>query len=321
MGERSFSAATLDDVMRDAIEAIQQDGERVINATKGSNVELRGVRLEITNPRARLSRTETRGKPFSALGELCWYLAGTSRTDFIQYYIDEYKKSDEGGFIFGGYGPRLLAGAAGNQIANVTALLRSKPDSRRAVIQLFAATDIVTEHEDVPCTCILQLLLRGGALHMIVYMRSNDVIWGLAHDVFCFTMIQEIIATSLGTPLGTYTHLAGSLHLYDHTRDAAESFINEGYQSTKIEMPAMPGGDPWPAIHALLKIEERVRTASRLVLDDDLTDIEPYWADIIRLLLIFKCLKLKDFRTLAELRAQVTCATYHPYIDSKLRKV
>lgn len=320
MGERSFSAATLDDVMRDAIQAIQREGERV-NATKGPNVELRGVRLEITNPRARLSRTETRGKPFSALGELCWYLAGTSRTDFIQYYIDEYKKSDEDGFIFGGYGSRLLAGAAGNQIANVTALLKSKPDTRRAVIQLFAATDILVEHEDVPCTCVLQLLLRGGALHMIVYMRSNDVIWGLAHDVFCFTMLQEIIAISLGAALGTYTHVAGSLHLYDQTRDAADSFINEGYQSTKIEMPAMPTGDPWPAIHTLLTIEEKVRSAPGLVLDDDITELDVYWVDLIRLLQIFKCWKLKDFRTLAELRAQVTCATYHPYIDSKLRKV
>src|SRR6267154_605476 len=136
MGDRSFSAATLDDVMRYAIEAIQQDGEQV-NATKGPNTELRGVRLEITNPRARLSRTETRGKPFSALGELCWYLAGTNRTDFIRYYIDKYKEWDEDGIIFGGYGPRLLRSEAGNQIVNITKLLQEKPDSRRAVIQLF----------------------------------------------------------------------------------------------------------------------------------------------------------------------------------------
>src|SRR6267142_2462705 len=128
MGERSFSAATLDDVMRHAIKAIQRDGEHV-NATKGPNAELRGVRLEIADPRARLSRTETRGKPFSALGELCWYLAGTNRTDFIRYYIDDYKKWDENGIIFGGYGPRLIRSNVGNQIINVTNLLQEKPDS------------------------------------------------------------------------------------------------------------------------------------------------------------------------------------------------
>lgn len=83
----------------------------------------------------------------------------------------------------------------------------------------------------------------------------------------------------------------------------------------------MPTGDPWPAIHTLLTIEEKVRSAPGLVLDDDITELDVYWVDLIRLLQIFKCWKLKDFRTLAELRAQVTCATYHPYIDSKLRKV
>lgn len=319
MGERTFSAATLDDVMRYAIEAIQRDGEHV-NATKGPNIELRGVRLEITNPRARLSRTETKGKPFSALGELCWYLAGTNSSEFIRYYIDDYKKWDEGGIIFGGYGPRLIHSDAGNQIINVTSLLREKPDSRRAVIQLFAATDIVTDHKDVPCTCVLQPLLRGGALHMLVYMRSNDVFLGLPHDVFCFTMLQEIIAATLSASLGTYTHFAGSLHLYDDKRKAAENFLDEGWQPTKIEMPPMPAGDPWPAIHTLVEVEEKIRLAEGPVLDADLTQLDVYWADIVRLLQIFKCWKLKDFGAIAELRRSVTAAAYHSYIDSKLQK-
>jgi thymidylate synthase len=254
------------------------------------------------------------------LGELCWYLAGTNSTDFILYYIEKYKEWDEGGVIFGGYGPRLLRTEAGNQIVNVTDLLHAKPDSRRAVIQLFAANDIVEEHKDVPCTCVLQLFLRDGALHMIVYMRSNDVIWGLAHDVFCFTMLQEIIAVSLRATLGTYTHIAGSLHLYDDKREAAEKFIAEGWQPTNIEMPAMPVQDPWPAINKLVEFEQKLRTGATPFLNDDLSQIDVYWADIIRLLQIFKCLKIEDFRALAELRKSVTSPAYHPYIDSKLRK-
>jgi thymidylate synthase len=319
MGERSFSAATLDDVMRDAIDAIQREGEHV-KATKGPNAELRGVRLEITNPRARLSRTETRGKPFSALGELCWYLAGTNSTDFIRYYIDRYKEWDEDGIIFGGYGPRLLRSDAGNQIVNVTKLLQEKPDSRRAVIQLFEAADIVEDHKDVPCTCVLQPLLRDGALHMVVYMRSNDVIWGLPHDVFCFTMLQEIIAVSLRAKLGTYMHVAGSLHLYDDRRKDAEKFVGEGWQATNIEMPAMPAGDPWPAISTLVKLEEKIRAAAAPFLNDDLDHFDVYWADIVRLLQIFKCLKIKDFEALADLRRSVASAAYYSYIDSKLPK-
>jgi len=163
--------------------------------------------------------------------------------------------------VFGGYGPRLIASAAGNQIVNVTNLLRSKPDTRRAIIQLFDGTDILGDHKDVPCTCTLQLLRRGGALHMIVYMRSNDVVLGLPHDAFCFSMLQEIIAMSIGTELGTYTHIAGSLHLYDRDAEIADRFLEEGWQPTTIEMPSMPAGDPWSAIATLLKLEEMIRSS------------------------------------------------------------
>jgi thymidylate synthase len=74
MADAYFSGGTLDDVMRSVIEAIRSHGGR-IQPSKGWATELTGVLLELTDPRARLSRTETRGKPYSCLGELCWYLA------------------------------------------------------------------------------------------------------------------------------------------------------------------------------------------------------------------------------------------------------
>lgn len=72
--------------MRIVIEEILSNGEP-INPTRGPAAELRGVLLEITNPRARLSRTETRGRLFSGVGELCWYLATRDDREFITYYL------------------------------------------------------------------------------------------------------------------------------------------------------------------------------------------------------------------------------------------
>lgn len=82
----------LDDLMRLTINALLTHGEPV-KSTRGWNVELRGVLLELHNPRARLSTTETRGRPFSALGELCWYLAGSNALAFIEYYLPRYRES------------------------------------------------------------------------------------------------------------------------------------------------------------------------------------------------------------------------------------
>jgi thymidylate synthase len=215
--------------------------------TRGSTVEFLGVSLRLSSPRARISRSENRGKPFSALGELLWYLAGSDRLDFIQPYVPEYKKDADEGILHGAYGPRLFA-MRGNvdQLKNVTALLEGNPGSRRAVVQLFNAEDIAAAHKEIPCTTTLQFHLRDGQLHLSATLRSNDAYWGLPHDVFCFTMIQEMMARRLGVELGEYYHYVGSMHVYVDHLDKIGEYLAEGHQKT-IEMPPMPVGDPFPA--------------------------------------------------------------------------
>ena len=254
-----ISGPTIDDLMRSAICQISQFGED-INPTKGQAKEIFGVMLELTNPRARISRTETKGKPFSCLGELLWYLAKRKDLEFIYYYIRAYKSYAEDGEIFGGYGPRLFDWRGLNQIDNVVKLLRKKPDSRQAIVQLFDSYEIVEAHKDIPCTCTLQFVIRQGKLHMFTNMRSNDVFVGLPHDVFCFTMIQEIIARSLSVEIGTYKHAVGSLHIYEKSKNNVQDYIDEGWQSTKIVMPPMPEGDPCQSIATVLEAEQTIRT-------------------------------------------------------------
>lgn len=192
----------------------------------------------MTNPRARLSRTETRGRPFSCLGDLCWYLAKTNDFAFISYYVPRDPKDNEDGKVFGGYGPRLFSLRDNDQVEQVIKLLKDRPHSRRAAIQLFEAGDLALPHGDIPCTCTLQFFVRDEKLEMLSYMRSNDVYLGLPHDIFCFTMLQELVTRSVGIDIGTYRHAVGSLHLYDENRDRAREFIDEGFQATK-PMPAM----------------------------------------------------------------------------------
>jgi thymidylate synthase len=319
MARTYIAETTVDDLMRAVIEEIQRHGER-ISPTKGDAVELTGVLLELTNPRARLSQTETRGKPYSCLGELCWYLAKTNDLSFIFYYLPQYKKYADGNEIFGGYGPRLFNWKGTDQISNITSLLRRNPDSRKAVIQLFDAQDIVENHKDVPCTCTMQFMLRGDSLHMFTNMRSNDALWGVAHDFFCFTMLQEIIARDLGVDVGTYKHAVGSLHLYDESIETAKRFLGEGWQSTEATMPAMPIGDPWPGIATLLKAESIIRTGGTL--DSALlSGTDPYWADLIRLLEILRYKKAKDAARITEVRATMSSKIYDPFIDKALSRL
>lgn len=282
--------------------------------TKGSRgrivAEIVGASVCLKNPRSRISRSENRGKPFSAMGELLWYLAGSDRLDFIERYISSYRQDAVEGILEGAYGPRLyrMHGRI-DQFANVVRQLRLKPDSKRAVIQLFDAGDIAIEKKEVPCTTALQFLLREGKLNLVATMRSNDAFYGLPHDVFCFTMLQEMVARTLDVELGTYYHFAGSLHVYDEFMPQLSAYIEEGYQKV-VAMPSMPAGDPRSAIDQLLELEARLRSGGDFAASNEISD--PYWADLARLLQVH----WRPHR-IATLREEFVDPVYRSFVDGR----
>ncbi len=319
MGYPYFQDKTLDDVMRSVIEEILTHGSKVV-ASRGSTFELQGVLIEIENPRARFSRTETKGKPFSGLGELCWYLAKNNSLDFIYYYLSKYKEEADNKIVYGGYGPRLFRWKRNNQVSLIVDLLKRRPTSRQAVIQIFDANDLIKEHKSVPCTCNLQFLIRDGKLHMITSMRSNDAFWGLSHDVFCFTMLQEIVARSLSVEIGTYKHFVGSMHIYKEHIEKAKKFLNEGWQPTNLAMPPMPEEDPWSSINKMLKAEKRIRVNGKMPYKE-IEPINPYWADIIRLLQIFRYSKDKNIEGIQKYKRLMSSDIYHSFIDKMIYSI
>ena len=310
---------TLDDLLRSVVEFVLDRGERTI-PTKGPALDTWAASLRLTNPRARLSRTEGRGRLFSALGELCWYLSGSNDTDHIAHYIRAYRTYDEAGKVHGGYGPRLFDADGPGQVDYVINALRANPWTRKAVIQLFDRSDVAAPHEDVPCTCTLQFLIREGRLHLVTYMRSNDAWLGLPHDIFCFTMFQELVAVSTGYPLGEYQHFVGSLHLYEANINEAERFMGEGWQSTLHEMAPMPEQDPWSSIETLLGLERDIREGATLTAAH-VEELDGYWADLARILAIHARAAAKDRESIEELRSQLRTRTFDLFVDDRLERL
>jgi thymidylate synthase len=285
--------------------------------SRGDTLELLGVAIRILKPRARISSSENRGRLFSALGELLWYLSGSDKLEFIDPYVPRYREDAVDGQIQGAYSPRLLAMRGKiDQLASVERLLTKKPGSRRAVIQLFNAEDIATDHKEVPCTTAIQFHLRKEIFHMSVTLRSNDAYWGLPHDVFCFTMLQEMMARRLGVEMGEYFHYAGSMHLYKDVADGTRAYVEEGVQRM-IEMPPMPSGDPFMIVGKLLDVERRLRAGETLDARNEMGDA--YWADIIRLLQVFWIRKLApdDVPRIDALQAELAWESYRPYVDGR----
>lgn len=311
-----LSEPSIDDLLRRVVEILLHDFE-AISATKGKFTEQIGTLLEITNPRARLSRSELKGTLFSCLGEFLWYMSGSNDLSFIQYYLSHYDEySDDGKTLHGAYGPRLLYKLDNgvSQLQTVIKLLKNKNTTRRAVIQIFDKHDTVKKTHDLPCTCTLQFLIRHDRLHMITNMRSNDAYKGLPHDVFAFTMIQELVARSVDKEVGTYKHMVGSLHLYNNDRNKARQFLNEGWFSN-ICMPEIPHGSPWNSIRTVLSLEKKIRLGKNINLNA--IKLDTYWLDIIKLLLIFRAYKNKDLAEIMKISKQMSSNIYKPYIDRR----
>lgn len=320
--DANFEADTLDDLLREVFPRLLEHQE-MVKASRGNFTEIFGAMLVLHNPRARLSRSESRGRVFSALGELFWYLSKTNSLEFMEYYLPGIytKESDDGVSVRSGYGERLFGHEGHNQVQNVIGLLKDKPTSRRAVIQLFDASDLSDNYKSIPCTCTLQFVIRDNRLNMLVNMRSNDAYLGLPHDIFAFTMLQEIVARSVDIEVGIYKHCAGSLHLYERDHPDAKKYLSEGWQSP-IAMEPMPMGDPWQAIEIACDIEKQIRSMKPVDLSK--ANLAPYWADICRLLVVFQQWKITQYQKLdtspacGDIKKQMSTRSYDMFIDAKL---
>ena len=205
----------------------------------------------INDPTRCILKTDIRRLPMRyMIGEMIWYLAGTPTLDSIRLYTKAWDRmSDNGVIVNSNYGQRIQnircehSGNVFNQLEMVEEMLRKDPSSRQAVIHIKQARDLVKyPTKDVNCTVCLQFFIRDNKIYMTTYMRSNDLWMGFPNDVFQFTAIQVYLAMRLGVDLGTYTHIAGSLHLYE--RDYKTSLENiKKYSNAVVDGVSAVKGD------------------------------------------------------------------------------
>ncbi|NBW57959.1 thymidylate synthase [bacterium] len=280
--------------------------------------EILGYQFKILNPRNRIPYVP--GRDLSVhymIAELLWYLSGNNSTEWISNYSAFWSKiSDDGSTANSAYGARIFK--PHDRIAStikqdwtqwdyVINELKSDPDSRRAVIHIRSPQDSLLAQLDVPCTLSLQFFLRNDKVHMVVSMRSSDVILGLAYDVPAFTIFQELLAVQLtkelGRPieLGSYTHLSASLHVYERHFKMVEKILDEDMKQDYRnipEMPLMPSDLPLGDLMAVEKDLRKSKTSSSLIKTvENFGFSNDYWKDWCKVLASHKALKLDDQKT------------------------
>ncbi|WP_417093842.1 thymidylate synthase [Eubacterium sp.] len=158
-----------------------------------------------------------------AIGEMLWYLSGNPELKAIQHYTKAWDRmSDDGETVNSNYGYIIKEAYNFNQYEYCKQLLIKDKNSRQAIIHIKVPKNTLEQPtKDLNCTVCLQFLIRENKLYCTTYMRSNDLWLGFPYDIFQFTCIQVRMAMELGLEIGSYTHIAGSLHMYKRDFDKA----------------------------------------------------------------------------------------------------
>ena len=175
----------------------------------------------INNPMDNLIKDEDRNWKWDyAEAEWQWYLSGDRNIKKLgELYgkVPEIWKrmADRDGNVNSNYGWQWQRD---NQLDNIIAMLKTNPRTRQAAISIYDAKEINYGHytHDTPCTYAVQFTIQAQHLNMCVTMRSNDLWYGFCNDQYCFSKLQELVATETGLLIGNYYHFAHNLHLYDN---------------------------------------------------------------------------------------------------------
>jgi thymidylate synthase len=156
--------------------------------------------------------------PFFHFFEALWMLAGRDDVEFLSQFskrITEFSKAH------GAYGYRWRNWFGIDQLLMVIKELTENPVSRRAMVQIWSAEDdLCAPVVDVPCNTMIKFEIRNGSLNMIVFNRSNDMLFGAyGANAVHFSFLHMYMAASIGVPVGRYYQISSNFHVYKEVFD------------------------------------------------------------------------------------------------------
>ncbi len=233
-----YEGETANEVWAKAIAQFRQDQHAIIQSSRGGNTnEILHAAFSIKDPRQRwVVCRKPAINPAFAIAEIVWIVNGLNESSFLNQWNSQLPKyAGHGTTYHGAYGYRLRQQYAFDQLERAYLALRSNPDSRQVVLQIwdprsdFPNSSGEPTNPDIPCNIVALLKVREQTLEWLQIMRSNDLFKGTPYNFVQFTSLQEIIAGWLDLKLGSYNHVSDSLHIYMDDIDEGFSTSNTDF--------------------------------------------------------------------------------------------
>jgi thymidylate synthase len=211
----------------DLLERILADGVQKGDRTGTGTLSVFGHQMRF-DLAAGFPMVTTKRLPLKAIvHELLWFLAGDTNVRYLQQnnvtIWDEW--ADANGDLGPVYGKQWRSweapdGRSIDQIAQVVAMIRKNPDSRRLIVSAWNPADVESMALP-PCHCLFQFYVARGRLSCQLYQRSADVFLGVPFNIASYALLTMMIAQVTGLAPGEFVHSFGDAHLYlNHVEQA-----------------------------------------------------------------------------------------------------
>lgn len=144
--------------------------------------------------------------------EFEWYKTGNRDPEMVESVAKIWTAmKDENGFVNSNYGYWWLKNHQLNRLINI---LNEDNESRRAVIVHYDPNDSHNYSKDTPCNMVLNFRIEGERLHLTVFARSIDLVYGFCNDQYCFSLLFNFVMQELTLLPGTIHYFITDLHIY-----------------------------------------------------------------------------------------------------------
>ena len=105
------------------------------------------------------------------------------------------------------------------QLSRVVQELRTNKETRRAIVVHYDINELDRYKYDTPCNDVLNFYIKDDKLHLTVFARSIDLVFGFCNDQYTFAKLMEMVAFQLDIPVGEMTWMITNLHIYPRHYD------------------------------------------------------------------------------------------------------
>lgn len=219
------------DLMQDVVDNGTDKGDRTGVGTR--SVFGRQIRFDLSKGFPLVTTKKIHLK--SVIYELIWFLKGSTDNNWLKergvsIWNEWATESGDLGPIYGKQWRSWVApnGDTVDQIAEVMAQIKSKPDSRRLIVSAWNPAELPDESIGpqanveqgrmalAPCHCLFQFYVLDGKLSCQLYQRSADLFLGVPFNIASYALLTHMIAHQCDLEVGEFVHTFGDCHLYQN---------------------------------------------------------------------------------------------------------